>query len=345
MSTNIVVDVALAALRQLNQAQVTANRQAKLLADRNAKLAQKAVDAETVAKAQQGQSLDGAMLYGVKSDRRRPQADPVPASRRASGSGWLLVPRSASFTPFVGGIDPFTLSLDTLEQPGFRPHEMTFASVGPLGLGAFHASTIPVAGITTADRYQSALIGNSSIRQEPSNKQLTLEAIVKLPDIPFSECNVVFGGFRLQMRQDPPVNYARFSVGLYPVGTRVIYDTSPGAIDPGNIVVPGVPSTGVFHHLAIVQDPGSSASTRTYSFYLDGMRYFQLVDFDITPPYGPVWNSDPSSNDIRLSSDSGSIDGIPSNSFPTIAHGIRFTPRALYSGASFTPPTSITSLA
>ena len=79
MSTNIVVDVALSALRQLNQAQVNANRQAKLLADRNSTLAQKAVDADAAAKAQPGQGQDprGALLYGVKSDRKKPQEQPA----------------------------------------------------------------------------------------------------------------------------------------------------------------------------------------------------------------------------------------------------------------------------
>lgn len=87
MSTNIVVDVALAALRQLNQAQVNANRQAKLLADRNAKLAQKAVDAEAVAKAQQGQARGGALLYGVRQGRKRLQPQPVAAVYRQAGAG------------------------------------------------------------------------------------------------------------------------------------------------------------------------------------------------------------------------------------------------------------------
>jgi hypothetical protein len=98
MSTNIVVDVALAALRQLNQAQVNANRQAKLLADRNAKLAQKAVDDDAKAKAQESQGPDGLLLYGVKSERQKPQDPPIAAFRTDEalnlGHGYFTVTSS-----------------------------------------------------------------------------------------------------------------------------------------------------------------------------------------------------------------------------------------------------------
>jgi hypothetical protein len=98
VSTNIVVDVALAALRQLNQAQVNANRQAKLLADRNSTLAQKAVDADAVVKAQKGQAPDGTLLYGIRSDRQRVQQQPIAIYRTESRKQLTLATISYSWT-------------------------------------------------------------------------------------------------------------------------------------------------------------------------------------------------------------------------------------------------------
>jgi hypothetical protein len=86
------------------------------------------------------------------------------------------------------------------------------------------------------------------------------------------------------------------------------------------------------------------------SCYIDGTRYFNLIDLAADSDTAPVWGDvggGADYEDTSLESAYGNgvsgLDPIANN--PTLVHGIRFTPRALYSGASFTPPTSITSLA
>lgn len=95
MSTQISVSVALEGLRKLSQAQVNANRQAKLLEDQRLKLAQQSVGKQQETRAAEGRDLRGQLLYGIKSDRQRPREEPFAVFRTAAGGmefgvGWIV---------------------------------------------------------------------------------------------------------------------------------------------------------------------------------------------------------------------------------------------------------------
>ena len=346
MSTNIIVDVALAALRQLNQAQVNANRQAKLLADRNAKLAQKAVDADAAAKAQQGQDRNGALLYGIRADRRRVQ-QPVAVFRTAAGdAGWLLVPSSTAWTVFRNaGFTPFSFAYQDPPSNGYYTGQVL--ATGPLGTNALETTTTLIGPSPPSPGYSTALEATTDITEEPATKEFTFEALLRIAEPsgdPDSVCYATIGNNVAEIL----IAHDRYSVSgvdttvgrlrLY-YGNEVMETFSVsnvGAGPPGYTPLADLGTYDVFHHVAIVQYPGSTDSSRSYDCYLNGARVFQGTD--LTGGSLPDWLFGGSPYAYVYVNNANGADSAR-------VHGVRFTLRALYSGASFTPPTSITSLA
>jgi hypothetical protein len=98
VSTQISVSVALEGLRKLSQAQINANRQSHLLQVQRQGQAQKAVDAQAQGQTGQGQASQGRnprgqLLYGIKSDRQRPQpqSQPFAVYRRPAGFSSVVI--------------------------------------------------------------------------------------------------------------------------------------------------------------------------------------------------------------------------------------------------------------
>jgi hypothetical protein len=361
MTTNIVVDVALSALRQLNQAQVNANRQAKLLADRNSGMADAAVAEDAKAKAQQGQSRGGGLLYGVKADRLRRQQEAAAVYRTVDVTPyWLLAPSDSGFTALTRGIDPF---------PFVQPAPSIFNNYynlllyaigeGPDGANAFYPSQAFLGADPGYSYYAATARANSTIRSEPAGRAFTFELMAKFsPEIsnqvtlPFAYvyANIARWNIGIQVDQsqvgggvDP---YAPFNSVTFFHGSRsyTVWNASNSDVGVGDVVAASALDSSIWHHLALVQRPGSGNASRTVSCYVNGTRYFHLVDL---PNDGdaPIWDNGPS-DDLSLETAYGNgvtgLDPIAYN--PLYAHGVRFTPRALYSGASFTPPTTITAL-
>jgi hypothetical protein len=362
MSTNIVVDVALAALRQLNQAQVNANRQAKLLADRNAKLAGKAVEADAAAKAQQGQDLSGKLLYGIKPDRRRAPEQVATYLSGGSDPYWLLVPSDAGFNAIVRNTAPF--AFESLQGTGASYRYMLYApGEGPSGSNALYTSTTAIGGLPLNWEYRAELGALTGVSAEPNASAFTFELITKLPNTggdtstkPFSlmTASVARGAIAITANLSDygtfigdaytPYCSITFQYGTF---TGQVWNASNSNVGPGDIVSGSATAPDVWHHLAIVQTPGSASNLRNIAFYIDGTRYFNEVGVVVDTPGMPVWDPGLSTSDASVQSrygkNSAIAGAIPFK--PTKVHGIRFTPRALYSGTSFTPPTSITSLA
>jgi hypothetical protein len=162
MSTNIIVDVALAALRQLNQAQVNANRQVKLLADRNAKLAQKAVDDDVKAKAQESQGPDGLLLYGVKSERQKPQEQPIAAFRSDEalnlGHGYFTLTSGGTGTTRTGTVRVATSGSSETDNLNESTATFTFTYPTIGSLPSFTSTKVVYDGLTdtTTTTYNEA---------------------------------------------------------------------------------------------------------------------------------------------------------------------------------------------
>jgi hypothetical protein len=116
-------------------------------------------------------------------------------------------------------------------------------------------------------------------------------------------------------------------------------------------VIPSVANPATFHHVAVVQQPGSTPTTRNVSRYYNGQRlaYDQDVDAGLLAEWDTQDAPNPAARLLGIYAEIGIAfgeeGGAPTISQPSKAHGFRFTPRALYTGDTYTPPTSITRLA
>jgi hypothetical protein len=365
VSTNIVVDVALSALRQLNQAQVNANRQAKLLADRNSTLAQKAVEADAAAKAQPGQGQDprGALLYGVKSDRKRPQENPIAVYRGsmvALEPSWLLAPSDAGFNAIVRGLEPFQFLEDTASYRS--THYSLFSTSGPSGANRIQTSTSPTENPPLAAKiYSSVLYADSIITAAPAGGAFTFELFAKIPpaadtDYPsstneysYADVHTLYGFCRIYLGLDyikiaNPFDYAQMgNIFIQCAGNTYRATGASNVIYPIGEVNAELNDFDRWHHIAITQEPDGESSSKM-QMYLNGSRVAMFSYGAATfANWLSTWSPISSDTFIELSYGENYLYDLEATS--SSVHGIRFTPRALYSGASFTPPTSITSLA
>jgi hypothetical protein len=232
---------------------------------------------------------------------------------------------------------------------------------GPLGTNAVYTSTIDVPESYEAPFYSSWMKGDATPGLEPASKEFTFEALIKLPPKATSP-----GYADTSMMAAVGEYFGLFSVDVYQYevfyyGTQLQvsgltlrygdirvdgFDSEyPFGLD-GAIVVPELANTAVWHHAAVVQRPGSTDSTRTASFYFDGRLLSEAIDVPVIDQ--PQWVQPPGYPEpvaFVQGRYGNSNEGFEIVSEPTKIHGIRFTPRALYTGATYTPPTSITSLA
>ncbi len=269
---------------------------------------------------------------------------------------WLLEPFDASFQAITQGISPFTFETGLSGGGGGGP---TFLPTsGPAGASA--CSGGEGIGFTTVTFTAEPI----PISQEPASKAVTVEAMIKAyvpsPDAsaPFMEVFIDFFFASLFFSRDwydttggaamPDQPLARVElVSLFGEGAVMAYsrDRPSGALLPeeggfsplpGAILAPDL-EADVYHHLAVVQTPGDTPATRNVSFYLDGIRL--ATQTGLTPDAG-VWPPF-----ARISMSYGNRVDPPVISSSGLVHGVRFTPYALYTGDTYTPPTSITSLA
>jgi hypothetical protein len=371
VSTQINVSVALESLRRLSQAQVNANRQSKLLEDQRRKLAQQSVDTQAQSEATQGRDVRGQLLYGVKSDRQRPQPQPF-AVYRTSSTGpatpgsWLLAPSDASFNAIVAGLAPFQFTEAYLQYPTERnsAHFGTFSSTGPAGRNCIQTSTTPTGNPTYGTKqYNCNIIADTSIITEASSGEFTIEAIAKMDvfsdsdastgfEYSFARAIVLFGFctiefiYTWQRTSISPATYALMGnarMSCYTSNYRAF--GSSAALFPLADVKPELNDGSRWHHAAIVQSKGPGGTGREVYFYLNGERVDQVTG--LPDDFLSSWMATHSGAGIDASVDLGYGDANAATleASSSSIHGIRYTPRALYTGASFTPPTSITSLA
>jgi hypothetical protein len=254
-----------------------------------------------------------------------------------SGSGFLLVPSDAGFTVATGNMEAFSLTSE---------NSVYGAAAGPGGAGAI-----------SADYGQIAYLDNESlpITEESTRQGFTVECMIKASSptpgggyfVPYHEVgiNMYFAEIFLSAGWYVDYNSGIISgSSLFQADAKFLSDTDNaihvysrekplGANDgiaPGAILVPSLESSN-FQHFAIVIVPGDSPTTRNGRFYINGQligtRNSLALDYFAYPLF------------LRINVNNHSTTATP------YIHGIRYTPSALYSGSSFTPPTSITSLA
>jgi hypothetical protein len=295
--------------------------------------------------------------------------EPAATPRQTPDGAWLLIPSDAEFNAKVRGIPPFNLvnSFPGGEQiinAEFLP------TSGPNESGAlFGGEAVDDPEFTFGARSQVTQ-DILPIPKEPASKSFTVEALIKayVPPLDASarymNAFIDLGIARLYFSRDwytkqreeevlpgeptseamPDQPLAR--VELYCLNSLISEAYSrvrpPGALTPeeGGIFISDeallMPSLedNIYHHLAVVQMPGNTQSTRNASLYLNGIRLATRTGLY------PFWASY-----IRIAFEFGQRLGDPVLCSAPLVHGVRYTPRALYTGDTYTPPTSITSLA
>jgi hypothetical protein len=300
---------------------------------------------------------------------------PKVAATPRSGKGWLLVPSDTEFRVRTRGIRPFSLVQLGNTKIGY------LADSGPAGKPALYGTTeVNPDGVGEPITYMPGIYTNSVVDfgEEPRGKSFTLEMMAKLPPYasgsrgPFSTINFSFGAYNLGATR----TWSMEETGLGPMDIPITEVVTPytrlffscGSTDPwlqayySNDIepfptfdgynslqplrVPGA-ATPEWQHLAIVQTPGSTEETRNVSYYWSGQRLALLSNIDAAREGGWVRFSN-----VNLQMRFGNLvpfydmpwqDYVVTNS--ALGHGFRFTPRALYTGDTYTPPTSITRLA
>jgi len=280
---------------------------------------------------------------------------PKVAATPRGGKSWLLVPSDAEFRAKVRGLPPFAFS-------NAEPFLFQFdASGGPAGRGAAYMATAPV--FADGDRTCSyALQATGGTGKEPLSRSLTFEALLRLmPAIagsPYFQSSIqvaIPGVVGLSIGhlwdQVDETTYTPYRV--------LNIDYGAASYSATNIEIPGVTADviasvadpAVWHHVAVVQQPGSSPTTRNVSRYYNGQRvaYSPEVSAELLPAWDTPSSPNPAARLLGVYADIGfafdDTGSAPTISQPSKAHGFRFTPRALYTGNTYTPPTSITSLA
>lgn len=295
---------------------------------------------------------------------------PKVAATPRRGKSWLLVPSDAEFRVKTRGIRPFSLVQLGGQKIGYLPDS------GPGGTPALYGTTEVNPGVDGELCYNPGIYSDGlyDFGAEPPGKSFTVEAMYKLPPYavgsrgPFSMINFAFGQFNLRAVRTWSMEVLPSDGSGIPVTETVTpyssvlftggpfhnyysndiepYPTFDGYSFLQPLRVPGLATTE-WRHFAIVQVPGPTEETRTLHYYWNGQRLatvsglgeadeyrwerytsmsFQLQYGNLVRDYDLPWQD-------YVVTDGG------------LGHGFRFTPRALYTGDTYTPPVSITALA
>jgi hypothetical protein len=274
---------------------------------------------------------------------------------------WLVGPFETGFQSMNQRMLPFALG-EISDEEAFP----IFLAPGPSG-GTYSFKS-PVA---TGQVNQYSLLRcpaqeggpGIGIGNEPRSRSYTFEGMFKLPPevydarAPYSALSFDFGsigyfqiGRYWTLDNESPQGafdpFVLMTVGLGDMEFYYISNSTEGfPIQSGAgeaTILPDLDSTE-WRHVAIVQTPGDTANARNFSFYYNGERIAELLNIS-DPEVLPLWQDNVLEVVLQSGLYVGTLD--PWNGAQSGAiHGIRYTPRALYTSASFTPPTSITALA
>jgi hypothetical protein len=292
------------------------------------------------------------------------------AATPQGGKGWLLVPSDTEFRAKVRGMPAFQYIQAGAAIMSVLP------TAGPAGTSAMFS--LEGSGSSLFSESPEGPPNGIQILKEARGKAFTLEFMYKLaPSVyseegPYSFVSTSFGGIAgigagqaWSLSDSPPFEaadpfaYLQFGYGQgSTVSIAFISNSVRGFIGAG-VAGLGRPVTDEYRpeinttewqHAAIVQTPGPSPETRNVSLYSNGtrLRFYEGVPPEDLPIYGPEWERRASEVSVVYGyatelGDPPSFD--PPVNESSLAHGVRYTSRALYTGDTYTPPTSITRLA
>ena len=337
MSTRIDISVAADLLRRLNRSQSQANRQGLQERERRDRLTQQGTTLRQQQNAAAGLNFDGS-IYRRRPVRPRFLEEPA-ATPLLTAPGFVLVPHAA-YEP--QGIPTLVRRLDPLWFQSFGAAPAINLAGGPLETGALISTGLGAAIATTATPLAN-IIG----------KPHTLEALVNLRTVtlgtqyaPASYVDFTYvagdgagstAGVTIWWILYEPYGGAGFAVseirffGL--VADIYIISVEPTWQYQANYVVrPEIHSPDTWRHLAYVSSGYTAGQPMTETLYYNGVKLFTASG--LPPVLGSGLLSAPTdwSTGNRYDGDGP----------PPRVHGLRYTQKALYTGESFTPPTTIT---
>lgn len=291
---------------------------------------------------------------------------PKVAATPRGGKAWILVPSDAEFRVKTRGLASFNFAEVDSHKTGYA------SGLGPSGSNALTGTQEPMQADGGFGRYQCTLQTHPiAIRREPPSLAYTIDVMFKLPPSVYDEkapLSAIYAGYgnygnieagqawTLSGDEDDSAAsryaYLRFNYGFSAFVLYISNDVlgriaATSADDLSSTRIPSVNSIN-WQHAAIVQTPGDTPGSRNVSFYHAGARigFHEGINGEALPQWG---NPDYSSANIGFSwgnltyASEGWESEIVND--PALGHGLRFTPRALYTGDTYTPPTSITALA
>jgi hypothetical protein len=289
--------------------------------------------------------------------------EPAATAQQAGDGAWLLIPSNADFNAKVRNIPPFALKQLSYDE---TDDNSIILGTGPAGAFSLVAP-FPTAPQVSIDCPAEEGDQIANITREPASKSCTIEFMFSLPSLPYDSrgpySSIDFGcgpigyisvGQYWTLNDDIPQaaldRYASidFAYGSYTecfLSNDVNGFIASSSLPTTTERLPDLNSTE-WRHAAIVQTPGSTANARNASFYFHGRRVAHLANITDESAL-PLWGDpfDPFPINIYFQATYGTSNGTPLSNQSCAGHGFRYTPRALYTGDTYTPPTSITRLA
>lgn len=236
-------------------------------------------------------------------------------------------------------------------QQNFDDTIIRLESGGPGGTNALESPAPVISSSFSFDETYTITHATDSDVPFGNLKGFTLEAIIRMIDF-FPVINTTFEEVitRVEItlwRLDAPLQYASIFIRLdasrdsnfigvdsYSFNRGYFLNETIGAGDPLPFTVDD------WVHFAVCQD-GEQGFV-----YINGQRVDDFTFDDFT--FGDYTENNPDFAPLTLLVNTNSYHFVEQNINPTPVprvHGVRFTPRALYTGASFTPPANITDFA
>ena len=339
MSTRIDISVAADLLRRLNRSQSQANRQGLQERERRDRLTQQGTTLRQQQNAAAGLNFDGS-IYRRRPMRPRFLEEPA-ATPLLTAPGFVLVPHAA-YEP--QGIPTLVRRLDPLwfDANSTSPMIVDLAG-GPDGVGALVSplggagayiqpavSSLPFGKVISKPHTFEALINLSTVTPGDG-----IGTFISLEYYAYTESGSV-GGVTLWWQQFPRNGAVVSEVRIF----GLVADIYIISVEPtwqyqaDYIVQPAIHAPNAWRHLAYVSSGYTAGQPLTESLYFNGVRIYAVTGQPVTP-----------STELLAAPVNWWIGDYASGDGPPKIHGYRYTQKALYTGESFTPPTTITGLA
>ena len=379
MSTQVNITISDGGLVNKVKDLQAAARQAQLEKERQQRIETQGQQQRTANLAAAGRAPDGSPLYGARFEQ--PQIDRRPAANRFGGKGLLVAGKTAAYgetglpalSSFGGstrfglfaapaddfanfdvaaGPAPGTMSLIGPNISGVDPYGFCFASnfVDSLDLQSVLAEADnddPYLGdldLPSGPVASPSALANSSSKASNYNS-FTFEFLLNPPSN--GDLDVATHNIRFDMSFGPNTSSTTLRISGITSFSSITGDSDPGddeevfyGLFEDDTGIRG--ASGEWNHVAYCKDQDQ------IRIYINGIL---IVTCNASSRY---WNryvefERPGSSDVAVLNGNlpvmfSVVENVDSRTAPLLLHGIRWSPKALYTGNTFTPLASITKL-